>query len=64
MAAHRIRAAATGNASLPRCRSEGTLIDLGESVSEPGLIDVKGKLVALADSDRSEPNDGIASAGG
>ncbi|XP_019727501.1 SH3 domain-binding protein 4 isoform X2 [Hippocampus comes] len=41
MAAHRIRAAATGNASLPRCRSEGTLIDLGESASEPGLIDVK-----------------------
>ncbi|XP_051937958.1 SH3 domain-binding protein 4-like [Hippocampus zosterae] len=41
MAAHRIRAAATGNASLPRCRSEGTLIDLGESVPEPGLVDVK-----------------------
>ncbi|XP_057707529.1 SH3 domain-binding protein 4-like isoform X2 [Corythoichthys intestinalis] len=41
MAAHRIRASANSNASLPRCRSEGTLIDLGEGVSESTLVDVK-----------------------
>uniref|UniRef100_A0A7N6A779 SH3-domain binding protein 4 n=1 Tax=Anabas testudineus TaxID=64144 RepID=A0A7N6A779_ANATE len=40
MAAHRIRAT-TNNASLPRCRSEGTLIDLSEGVSEASLTDVK-----------------------
>ncbi|XP_064166770.1 SH3 domain-binding protein 4-A-like isoform X2 [Anguilla rostrata] len=39
MAAHRIRA--TSNIALPRCRSEGTLIDLSEGVSEAGLTDVK-----------------------
>ncbi|XP_077584275.1 SH3 domain-binding protein 4-like [Stigmatopora nigra] len=42
MAAHRIRASANSNApSLPRCRSEGTLIDLGEGVSESTLVDIK-----------------------
>ncbi|XP_034550546.1 SH3 domain-binding protein 4 [Notolabrus celidotus] len=41
MAAHRIRATATNNTSLPRCRSEGTLIDLSEGVSEASLTDVK-----------------------
>ncbi|XP_061647766.1 SH3 domain-binding protein 4 [Phyllopteryx taeniolatus] len=41
MAAHRIRASASSNTSLPRCRSEGTLIDLSEGVSESSLIDVK-----------------------
>lgn len=41
MAAHRIRASATNNTSLPRCKSEGTLIDLGEGVSEASLNDVK-----------------------
>uniref|UniRef100_A0A3P9LX71 SH3-domain binding protein 4 n=1 Tax=Oryzias latipes TaxID=8090 RepID=A0A3P9LX71_ORYLA len=39
MAAHRIRA--TNNTSLPRCKSEGTLIDLSEGVSEASLTDVK-----------------------
>lgn len=42
MAAHRIRASTTNNSSLPRCKSEGTLIDLSESVSEASLTDVKG----------------------
>ncbi|KAM9803566.1 SH3 domain-binding protein 4-like [Syngnathus typhle] len=41
MAAHRIRSTANSNALLPRCRSEGTLIDLGDGVSESGLVDVK-----------------------
>ncbi|XP_033934747.1 SH3 domain-binding protein 4 [Pseudochaenichthys georgianus] len=41
MAAHRIRATATNNTSLPRCRSEGTLIDLSDSLSEASLNDVK-----------------------
>uniref|UniRef100_A0A8C4H460 SH3 domain-binding protein 4 n=1 Tax=Dicentrarchus labrax TaxID=13489 RepID=A0A8C4H460_DICLA len=41
MAAHRIRATATNNTSLPRCKSEGTLIDLSEGVSEASLTDVK-----------------------
>ncbi|XP_029282271.1 SH3 domain-binding protein 4 [Cottoperca gobio] len=41
MAAHRIRATATNNTSLPRCRSEGTLIDLSDGVSEASLNDVK-----------------------
>uniref|UniRef100_A0A3P9J615 SH3 domain binding protein 4 n=1 Tax=Oryzias latipes TaxID=8090 RepID=A0A3P9J615_ORYLA len=39
MAAHRIRA--TNTTSLPRCKSEGTLIDLSEGVSEASLTDVK-----------------------
>ncbi|KAJ8349815.1 hypothetical protein SKAU_G00249450 [Synaphobranchus kaupii] len=39
MAAHRIRA--TSNNALPRCRSEGTLINLSEGVSEASLTDVK-----------------------
>uniref|UniRef100_A0A8C5ELD7 SH3-domain binding protein 4 n=1 Tax=Gouania willdenowi TaxID=441366 RepID=A0A8C5ELD7_GOUWI len=41
MAAQRIRATTNNNASLPRCKSEGTLIDLGEGVSEASLSDVK-----------------------
>lgn len=43
MAAHRIRATTNNNASLPRCKSEGTLIDLTEGVSEASLTDVKGQ---------------------
>uniref|UniRef100_A0A8C7V5S6 SH3-domain binding protein 4 n=1 Tax=Oncorhynchus mykiss TaxID=8022 RepID=A0A8C7V5S6_ONCMY len=40
MAAHRIRA--TNNIALPRCKSEGTLIDLSDGVSESNcLTDVK-----------------------
>ncbi|XP_072300256.1 SH3 domain-binding protein 4-like [Eucyclogobius newberryi] len=41
MAAHRIRASTNCNPSLPRCRSEGTLIDLSETVSEASLTQVK-----------------------
>lgn len=41
MAAHRIRASTNTNPSLPRCRSEGTLIDLTEGVSEASLTHVK-----------------------
>lgn len=41
MAAQRIRAANSGG--LPRCRSEGTLIDLGEGFSEASFNDVKGE---------------------
>lgn len=41
MAAHRIRSA-NNNTVLPRCRSEGALIDLSEGVSEATLTDVKG----------------------
>ncbi|KAL6462051.1 hypothetical protein MHYP_G00301960 [Metynnis hypsauchen] len=40
MAAHRIRVTNNNNA-LPRCKSEGTLIDLNEGVSEASLTDVK-----------------------
>lgn len=44
MAAHRIRSTTTNNnVSLPRCRSEGTLIDLSEGVSEATLNNVKGQ---------------------
>nr|ACI68796.1 SH3 domain-binding protein 4 [Salmo salar] len=40
MAANRIRA--TNNIALPRCKSEGTLIDLSDGVSESNcLTDVK-----------------------
>ncbi|XP_005994330.1 SH3 domain-binding protein 4 [Latimeria chalumnae] len=39
MAAHRIRAT-TANA-LPRCKSEGTLIDLSDGFSEPSFSDVQ-----------------------
>ncbi|XP_056292979.1 SH3 domain-binding protein 4 [Pseudoliparis swirei] len=41
MAAHRIRATTTNNVSLPRCKSEGTLIDISDGVSEASLMDVK-----------------------
>ncbi|TRY59267.1 hypothetical protein DNTS_016355 [Danionella cerebrum] len=40
MAAHRIRSA-NNNSALPRCRSEGALIDLSEGVPEATLADVK-----------------------
>ncbi|XP_062845930.1 SH3 domain-binding protein 4-A-like [Trichomycterus rosablanca] len=40
MAAHRIRMT-TSNNVLPRCKSEGTLIDLSEDVSEASLTEVK-----------------------
>ncbi|XP_053472699.1 SH3 domain-binding protein 4-A [Ictalurus furcatus] len=40
MAAHRIRVTNNNNV-LPRCKSEGTLIDLGEDVSEASLTEVK-----------------------
>ncbi|KAI1899437.1 hypothetical protein AGOR_G00061780 [Albula goreensis] len=40
MAAHRIRATSNNNV-LPRCKSEGTLIDLSEGVSEASLTEVK-----------------------
>lgn len=40
MAAQRIRAANSGG--LPRCKSEGTLIDLSEGFAETSLCDVKG----------------------
>ncbi|XP_076120525.1 SH3 domain-binding protein 4 [Alosa pseudoharengus] len=39
MAAHRIRT--TNNIALPRCKSEGTLIDLSEGLTEATLTDVK-----------------------
>uniref|UniRef100_A0A8C4XFM2 SH3-domain binding protein 4a n=1 Tax=Erpetoichthys calabaricus TaxID=27687 RepID=A0A8C4XFM2_ERPCA len=39
MAAHRIRA--TNHNGLPRCKSEGTLIDLTSELSEPSFSDVK-----------------------
>ena len=41
MAAQRIRAA--NSSGLPRCKSEGTLIDLGEGCSETSFNDVKGE---------------------
>uniref|UniRef100_A0A673KKS7 SH3 domain-binding protein 4-A n=1 Tax=Sinocyclocheilus rhinocerous TaxID=307959 RepID=A0A673KKS7_9TELE len=40
MAAHRIRITNNNNV-LPRCKSEGTLIDLDEGVTEASLLDVK-----------------------
>ncbi|KAJ3591507.1 hypothetical protein NHX12_006641 [Muraenolepis orangiensis] len=41
MAAHRIKASTNNNISLPRCKSEGTLIDLSDGVSEASLTNVK-----------------------
>lgn len=41
MAAHRIRATNSNNIVLPRCKSEGTLIDLSDGLSEASLVDVK-----------------------
>lgn len=46
MAAHRIRVTNNNNV-LPRCKSEGTLIDLDEGLTEASLIDVKGQFIAL-----------------
>ncbi|CAL9689763.1 unnamed protein product [Knipowitschia caucasica] len=40
MAAQRIRASSSSNPVLPRCRSEGTLIDLSDTVSEASLTQV------------------------
>ncbi|XP_046887415.1 SH3 domain-binding protein 4-A [Hypomesus transpacificus] len=40
MAAHRIRVTSTDHV-LPRCKSEGTLIDISETISESSLTDVK-----------------------
>ncbi|XP_051550562.1 SH3 domain-binding protein 4-A-like isoform X1 [Myxocyprinus asiaticus] len=40
MAAHRIRVTNNNNV-LPRCKSEGTLIDIDEGVTEASLLDVK-----------------------
>ena len=51
MAAQRIRAA---NASgLPRCKSEGTLVDLSEGFSEASFNDVKGELLGTGLGPRS-----------
>ncbi|KAG7253956.1 hypothetical protein CRUP_029143 [Coryphaenoides rupestris] len=41
MAAHRIKATTNNSISLPRCKSEGTLIDLSDGVSEASLTNVK-----------------------
>lgn len=46
MAAQRIRAA--NSSGLPRCKSEGTLIDLSEGFSETSFNDVKGELLGIA----------------
>lgn len=43
MAAHRIKATTNNSISLPRCKSEGTLIDLSDGVSEASLTNVKGQ---------------------
>lgn len=66
MAAQRIRAA--NSSGLPRCKSEGTLIDLSEGFSESSFNDVKGELpgTALAEGEnaacqRSRPRDSATS---
>uniref|UniRef100_A0A8C7LJ64 SH3-domain binding protein 4a n=1 Tax=Oncorhynchus kisutch TaxID=8019 RepID=A0A8C7LJ64_ONCKI len=41
MAAHRIIRVTNSNHVLPRCKSEGTLIDLNEGLSEASVTDVK-----------------------
>lgn len=43
MAAHRIIRVSNNNHILPRCKSEGTLIDLSEGVTSASLSDVKGQ---------------------
>lgn len=43
MAAHRIIRVTSNNHILPRCKSEGTLIDLSEGVTGASLNDVKGQ---------------------
>lgn len=43
MAAHRIIRVTNNNHILPRCKSEGTLIDLSEGVTGASLNDVKGQ---------------------
>lgn len=42
MAAHRIIRATNNSHILPRCKSEGTLIELSEGVTGASLCDVKG----------------------
>lgn len=43
MAANRIIRVTNNNHILPRCKSEGTLIDLSEGVTGASLNDVKGQ---------------------
>lgn len=43
MAAHRIIRATNNSHVLPRCKSEGTLIELSEGVGGASLSDVKGQ---------------------
>lgn len=48
MAAHRIIRVTNNNHILPRCKSEGTLIDLSEgTLPGSGLSDVKGQASTL-----------------
>lgn len=48
MAAHRITRVTNNSHVLPRCKSEGTLIDFSEELSSSRLTDVKGVIkVAL-----------------
>lgn len=54
MAAQRIRAANSGG--LPRCKSEGTLIDLSEGFAETTLCDVKGAWGASPSSSQAHPH--------
>lgn len=53
MAAQRIRAA--NSSALPRCKSEGTLIDLSDGFSESSLCDVKGAGAQWASRGHSPP---------
>lgn len=48
MAAHRIIRVTNNNHILPRCKSEGTLIDLSEGVTGASLNDVKGQITQQA----------------
>ena len=47
MAAHRIIRVTNNNHILPRCKSEGTLIDLSEGVNGASLNDVKGQFYVV-----------------
>lgn len=47
MAAHRIIRATNHGHILPRCKSEGTLIDLGEGVGGASLGEVKGQSLCV-----------------
>lgn len=48
MAAHRIIRVTSNNHILPRCKSEGTLIDLSEGVTGASLNDVKGQCFTVS----------------